>query len=251
MQSDVNRFSGRLGVVASDAQEWIKRRGRVGIQQRVAQPRLAGFANGQALPVVSGVTETHFPVPSLEIIAKFSHLTLQPDVEQLVPVSELFTSWTGVVNAAKPNSRSHGSWDSVNDQSRIPDREGIKRILDWHTDAVWTKERVRAWRFEWIRRKRHRRCRRIEKRARILKVGKHHQVFVAQVAREGTVIRLAISRRQRRRECREVKEEVIATPLIISAGLWNELECIGADNTGGAWICIGSNHKRINIKWRS
>src|SRR6266566_5039004 len=127
MQSDVNGLSGRFGVVASDTQEWIKRRGRVGIQQRVAQPRLAGFANGQALPVVSGVTETHFPVPSLEIIAKFSHLTLQPDVEKGIPVGELFTSRTGVINAAKPNPRSHGSWDSVNDQSRIPDREGIKR----------------------------------------------------------------------------------------------------------------------------
>src|SRR2546425_278348 len=192
MQSDVNRFSGRLGVVASDAQEWIKRRGRVGIQQRVAQPRLAGFANGQALPVVSGVTETHFPVPSLEIIAKFSHLTLQPDVEKGIPVGELFTSRTGVINAAKPNPGSHGSWDSVNDQSRIPDREGIKRILDWHTNAVGTKEHVSAWRLEWIGRKRHSCQGRIEIRAGILKVGKHHQVFVAQVAHERTVEALTV-----------------------------------------------------------
>src|SRR2546430_8647190 len=132
MQGDVNCLSGRRGVVASDTQEWIKRRGRVGIQQRVAQPRLADFANGQVLPLVAGITETGFPVPSLEIIAKFSHLTLQHDVEKGIPVGELFTSRTGVINAAKPNPRSHGSWDSVNDQSRIPDREGIKRILDWN-----------------------------------------------------------------------------------------------------------------------
>src|SRR6266487_7108171 len=155
MQGDVNGLPGRLGVVASDAQEWIKRRGRVGIQERVAQPRLAGFANGQVLPLVPGVTETGFPVPSLEIIAKFSHLTLQPDVEKGIPIGKLFTSGTSVVNAAKPNPRSHGDWHSVNKQSRIRDREGIKRILDWHTDAVGTKERVSIWRLEWIRRKRH------------------------------------------------------------------------------------------------
>src|SRR6266568_7185510 len=192
MQGDVNSLPGRLGVVAGDAQERIKRRGRVGIQQRVAQPRLADFANGQVLPLIPGIAETRFPVPSLEIIAKFAHLTLQPDVEELVPVSGWFAPWTGVVNAAKPNPRSHGSWDSVNDQSRIPDREGIKRILDWHTNAVGTKEHVSAWRLEWIGRKRHRCQGRIEIRARILKVGKHHQVFVAQVAHERTVEALTV-----------------------------------------------------------
>src|SRR2546429_7461508 len=192
MQGDVNGLSGRRGVVASDTQEGIKRRGRVGIQQRVAQPRLADFANGQVLPLVAGITETGFPVPSLEIIAKFSHLTLQPDVEKGIPVGELFTSGTGVVNAAKPHPRSHGSWDSVNNQSRVPDREGIKRILDWHTNAVGTKEHVSAWRLEWIGRKRHRCQGRIEIRARILKVGKHHQVFVAQVAGERTVEALTV-----------------------------------------------------------
>src|SRR5437667_7905264 len=220
MQGDINLFPGRLGVVASDAQEWIKRRGRVGIQQRVAQPRLAGFANGQILPLVPGITETRFPVPSLEIIAKFSHLTLQPDVKETIPVGELFTSGTGIVNAAKANPRSHGSWDSVNDQSRIPNREGIKRILDWHTNAVGTKECVSVWRFEWIGCKRHRRQGCVEKRACIFKVGKYRQVFVAYIACERTVEGLAISRRKRWSQGREVKEEVIATPLILGAGLW-------------------------------
>ena len=44
-------------------------------------------------------------------------------------------SGTGIVNAAKENPRSHGDWDSVNNQSRIRDGERIKRIGDWHTDA--------------------------------------------------------------------------------------------------------------------
>src|SRR5713101_9569273 len=187
MQGDVNSFPGRRGVVASDTQEWIKRRGRVGIQQRVAQPRLADFANGQVLPLIPGIAETRFPVPSLEIIAKFAHLTLQPDVEELVPVSGWFAPWTGVVNAAKPNPRSHGSWDSVNDQSRIPDREGIKRILDWHTNAVGTKEHVSARKLKWIGRKRNSRQGRIEKRPHIFEVGKYREVFVAYIACERTV----------------------------------------------------------------
>src|SRR5437899_4729575 len=193
MQGDVNGLSGWRGVVASDTQEWIKRRGRVGIQQRVAQPRLADLANGQVLPLVAGITETGFPVPSLEIITKFSHLTLQPDVEKGIPVGELFTSGTGVVNAAKPNPRSHGSWDSVNNQSRVADRERIKRILDWHTNAVGTKEHVSAWRLEWIGRKRHRRQGCVEKRAGVFKISKQHQVLITQVARERTVEALTIS----------------------------------------------------------
>src|SRR5437870_11721692 len=106
MQGNVNGLSGRRGVVASDTKEWIKRRGRVGIQQRVAQPRLADFANGQVLPLIPGITETRFPIPSLEIIAKFSHLTLEPDVKERIPVSELFTSGTGIVNPAKPHAGS-------------------------------------------------------------------------------------------------------------------------------------------------
>ena len=45
-------------------------------------------------------------------------------------------SGTGIVNAAKENPRSHGNWDSVNNQSRIRDGERIKRIRDWHTDGA-------------------------------------------------------------------------------------------------------------------
>src|SRR6266498_3885169 len=226
MQSDVNGLPGRRGVLTEKPKERIKRRARVRIQERVAQSRLADFAYGQVLPLVSGITETGFPVPRLEIVAKLAHLPAQSDVEELVPVSEFFAPWTGVVDTAEPNVRSHRRWYAINNQSRISNCEGIERILDWHTDTGGTKERVRARILKWIRHKRNRRQGCIEIRARILKVGKHHQVFVAQVARERTVIRLAISRRQRRRECREVKEEVVP-------------------------IGIGSDRERIHIKWRS
>src|SRR5882672_8394460 len=153
MQSDVNGLSGRLGVVGAEIQERIKRRGWVRVQQRVPQSRLADFANGQVLPLVSGVTETGFPVPRLEIVAKFAHLPAQSDVEELVPVSEFFAPWTGIIDTAKANSCSHRDWYSVNNQSIIRDREGVERIRDWHTDAGGTKERVSARRLEWIRRK--------------------------------------------------------------------------------------------------
>src|SRR6266550_4945161 len=150
MQSDVNGLSGLRGVLGGEIQERIKRCGRVRVQQRVPQSRLADLANGQVLPLVSGVTETGFPVPRLEIVAKFAHLPAQSHVEELVPVSEFFAPWTGVVNAAKANSCSHRDWYSVNNQGRISNCERIERIRDWHTDAGGTKERVRARRLEWI-----------------------------------------------------------------------------------------------------
>jgi hypothetical protein len=123
-------------------EERIKCRGWVCIQQRLPQSDLASLADGQVLPLVPGITKTQLPVPSLEIVAKFPHLAAQANIEQIIPVSELFVSRTGVVNAAKPNSCSYGETASVGKEiwnSRIRDGERIKRILDWHTDAVWTK----------------------------------------------------------------------------------------------------------------
>ena len=83
---------GRRGVLAEKATERIKRRVRICVQQSIAQPGLAHFANGQVLSFVAGVTETRFPVPRLEVIANISHLTPQTDIEELVPVGELFSS---------------------------------------------------------------------------------------------------------------------------------------------------------------
>src|SRR6266566_9556869 len=107
MQVNINFRSGRLGVVSSEIQEWIKRRSWICIQKRLPQPRLAGFADGQILPLIPGITKTRFPVPTLEIIAKFSQLATQPHVEQRIPVGEPFMPGTGIVNAAEPNSGSH------------------------------------------------------------------------------------------------------------------------------------------------
>src|SRR5438309_4351775 len=138
MQGHINSGSGRRGIVSMEVQERIKRAGGVRIQERIPQPGLADLADGQVLPLVPGITETGFPVPSLEIIAEFSHLTAKADVEQLIPVSELFTSGTGIVNAAEPNSGADGDSDSTRvypSPVRVRYRERTPRILDWHTDA--------------------------------------------------------------------------------------------------------------------
>src|SRR5262245_53352495 len=134
MEGDIHSLSGRLGVVGLEIQERIKSRSRVRIQQRPPQPRLAYHADGQILPHVPGRTETSFPVPSLEIVAKFSHLALKTKVKERVPVGELFVSRTDVVNAAKRNPGSYGETASIGKEiwdRRICDSEGIKRILDW------------------------------------------------------------------------------------------------------------------------
>src|SRR6266498_2198324 len=155
MQGNINSASGRLAVVAKDAKERIKRRSRIRTQQRLPQSNLAALAYGQVLPLIARITKACFPVPSLEITAKLSHLTAEPGVKETIPVGELFTSLTRVVNCTKPNPCSHGSWDSVNSQSRIPDGERIKRIRDWHTETRRAKAHVHAWDLEWIGDKRH------------------------------------------------------------------------------------------------
>src|SRR4029450_11100030 len=103
MQGDINSLPGRLGVVSIEIQERIKCRSRIRIQKSFPQSRLADFAHGQVLPLIPRITKTQLPVPSLEIIAKFPQLSAQTNIEKIIVVSELFMSWTGVVNAAKLN----------------------------------------------------------------------------------------------------------------------------------------------------
>src|SRR5213082_273009 len=87
-----------LGISTSESKEGIKRCGRVGIEQHVAERGLGCNA-------------------------------------------------ACVFNAAEMNS---GGNRRAIGQSRIRDREGIKRICDWHTDALRTKgSTVRV--LEWIR----------------------------------------------------------------------------------------------------
>jgi len=70
-------------------------------------------------------------------------------------------SQSGVVNTAKGNTGSNGKTPSVRKEirnSRVWDREGIKRILDGHADTKWTEAQVNAWLLERVRGKWHR-CR--------------------------------------------------------------------------------------------
>src|ERR1041385_7922093 len=167
MQVNINSGPGRPGVVSSEVQERIKSRSWIGIQKCLPQPRLADFAHGQILAFIPRITEAQLPVPRLEIIGKFSHFAAQANIEEIIVVGEFFVPGAGVVNAAKLNSGSYGKAASVREKtwnSRIRDREGIKRILDWHTDAAaGIKVYVRAWHLEWIGRKGHSCVGRIEK----------------------------------------------------------------------------------------
>src|SRR5207247_7792885 len=166
MQVDVNPRSGRLGVVGIEIQERIKCRSRIRIQKCFPQSRLADCAERQILPLVPGIAETGFPVPSLEIIAKFSHFAAQANIEQIIVVSELVMSRTGVVDGDKPNSGSYGETTSIGKKTwngRIGERERIKRILNWYAERARTKGCSRAWSLEWIGGDRHRCAGRIEK----------------------------------------------------------------------------------------
>src|SRR5205814_4600682 len=54
-------------------------------------------------------------------------------------------SGTGVVNGPKPNSGSYGEAASIGKEiwnSRIRDSEGVKRILNWHTEGARLKGAV-------------------------------------------------------------------------------------------------------------
>src|SRR5207253_4151440 len=209
MQIDISSGYRRIRVATKYTHEWIKGRGRVRIQQRVSQTRLTDLTSGQVLSYVASVTEAQFPVPRLEVIAKFSHLTLKSDVEEHIPVGKLLVAGAGVVNATEPDAGSHRDWGSVNNQSRISHCERIKCILDWHADAGGAKAYGGSRSFKWIRRKRNSGQRCIEKRSRNFEIGKYCQVFVAQIAGERAVERLPVGRWQRWRESREVKEQVV------------------------------------------
>src|SRR5215471_3162084 len=82
------------------------------------------------MPFVARVTETGLPVPSLEVVGNPSHFATHADIEEVIIIGELFTARAGVVDTAELNPGSHGDWHSVNDQSRVPNGEGIKRIRD-------------------------------------------------------------------------------------------------------------------------
>src|SRR5262249_45649724 len=90
--------------------------------------------------------ETRFPIPILEVIAKLTHLTANSDIKQNVAERSLDCSAACVVNGAKVNP---GGDRRAIGQSRIGDRERIKRICNWHTDAAGTKG-ITVRLLEWI-----------------------------------------------------------------------------------------------------
>src|SRR6266508_5996422 len=106
MQVDISPAYRRIRISTEETQERIKGGSRVRIQQRFSQTCLAGLTHGQVLPLVASVAEAQFPVPRLEIIAKFSHLTFQSNIEQIIPVGELLASGACVINAAEPDASS-------------------------------------------------------------------------------------------------------------------------------------------------
>src|SRR6266436_2381791 len=166
MQSNINSLPGRRRVLAGEIQERIKRGGRICIQQRVSQPGLADFANGQVLSFVPGITETRFPIPCLEVISYPSHFASQANIKELVPIGEFFESWTRIVNTTKPNTSSHRKTRAVRKEirnSRIRNRERIERIREWHTDTGGTKKCAGGSVMKRVRCKRHSRQGRIEK----------------------------------------------------------------------------------------
>src|SRR6266508_165752 len=128
MQVDISPVYRRIRIASEETKDRIKVRARICIQQRFAQSRLADLTYSQILTLVASVTETHFPVPRLEIIAKFSHFALKSDIEEHIPVGKLLVSGAGVVNATKPDAGSHRGWDPVNNQSGVANCERIKRI---------------------------------------------------------------------------------------------------------------------------
>src|SRR6266480_7626790 len=100
MQSNVNPANCSRTVAARESQKRIKRRGGVRIQQRFAQTRPAYHAPKEGFLEIPGITETRFPVPRFEIIAKFAQLAAKSRVEQHVLESSFDRSDCFVVNCA-------------------------------------------------------------------------------------------------------------------------------------------------------
>src|SRR5438552_16590347 len=99
MQVNINPGSSRPGVVSIGVQKRIKCRSWICIQKRFPQSRLADCTGRQVLPLVPGITETSFPVPPLEIIAKFTHLAAQPNIKYIIVVSELLVYRDSIIHA--------------------------------------------------------------------------------------------------------------------------------------------------------
>src|SRR6266513_4170083 len=122
----------RTSCIISDSliQEGVKRRGRIRIHESLSQPGLANNVSRLNFFVVPGITETRFPVPGLELIPKFSHLTAQSNIKENVVKggrSESVTRFQPAIG--NPGIyRGSGKGLAVRRNSRVRYRERIKRI---------------------------------------------------------------------------------------------------------------------------
>src|SRR6266480_822553 len=213
----------RTSCIISDSliQEGVKRRGRIRIHESLSQPGLANNVSRLNFFIVPGITETRFPVPGLEVIAKFAHLTAKSHIKENVVKGggrisvTLFQST--ITNAGK--HRGSGKGLAVRRNSRVCYRERIKRILDWHTYAAWSKGGACYGAVEWIGHKRRRRQSRTEIGTGILEVRKQGEVLVANVAREGSIVSLSVSPRNRRRQGREIESRKVPIRIRNVAGV--------------------------------
>ncbi len=144
----------RLAVHPAIVQERVKRGGRVRIHESLSQPGLANNVSRLIFFLVPGITETRFPVPCLEVIAKFAHLTAKSDIKENVVKGGRRKSVTQFQTAiGNPGIyRGSGKGRAVRRNSRVRYRERIKRILQGHTDAESTEGGAYLV-AEWIRHK--------------------------------------------------------------------------------------------------
>src|SRR6266487_1496886 len=137
MQGNIDLLYRRLTVATEDSQERIKGRIRVRIQESFAQARFAHLATTEEVDIVLGITKTCYPVPVLEVIAKFSQLTAKSGIEQYIVIRDFKSSARGgIVDGAKADA---GVNRRAIRQSVVRHREWIKRILQRHTDARKTE----------------------------------------------------------------------------------------------------------------
>ena len=160
--------------------------------------------------------------------------------------------WTGVIDASEPNTGGHRQTRPIRKEiwnRRICQGERIPRIADWHADPSRAECDACARLLERIGRKRHSCQRGIKERPRDFEIGKHRQVFVAQIARKRAIEVLPVCRRQGRCESGKVEEEVIPTAFVISPELGLEYPRVVYTRCAGIRIRI--NDKRVLIEWRS
>ena len=100
MQSNIDSGArdGGLLVHPIEAQEGIKGRSRVGIQQRFPQARLTDHTLREIYCFVPGITEAQFPVPCFKVITEFSHLAFKAGVKQHI----VFGGWRCSVTRLQP-----------------------------------------------------------------------------------------------------------------------------------------------------